>query len=407
MNVFVSYSRQDAAFVERLGQDLSTLGYDVWVDMQDIVGSGEDRWRRSIVKAIRDCDAVVLVLSPNSTQSENVERELSVAADNGKRLIPVLYRECLLPDGFQYELAGLQYIDFTTLEFMDGVRQLTAQLGPTRTSAIEGGPSNAEPPVQPIHASPGPGLPNRWRQPRVLIAAGVGLVVLLVVAVALAGGRGDGSTTPTHTPTTDLSTARTTQEPPSEPSISVTITPPASTTTVIASVEPTADELVIAQALLRQLAHQSSWLDYSKPSSGPCGTFGLIVLVDRIEFYQWSGGTWADASSLLVANGDTPPITVTSSDYTGDGVIDFLVSYDGTASGGRQFGGVLFVHDCTWGWADILTIGGDVTKGIDALSYDTASGELIAEDFLPEVGLVPITLSYNRDDNRFVAERSP
>jgi hypothetical protein len=130
MKVFLSYSRRDAEFVDRLGRQLSGRGYDVWVDREDVVGGGEDRWRRSIVRAIRDSDVVILVLSPNSAVSENVERELSVAADNARRLIPVLLRECQMPDGFQYELAGLQYVDFSILEFDEAMRQLAVQLGP-------------------------------------------------------------------------------------------------------------------------------------------------------------------------------------------------------------------------------------------------------------------------------------
>ena len=81
MKVFLSYSRRDADFVDELSRRLTLLGYEAWVDREDIIGGGEDRWRRSIVRAIRESDAMVLVLSPNATASENVERELSVAAD--------------------------------------------------------------------------------------------------------------------------------------------------------------------------------------------------------------------------------------------------------------------------------------------------------------------------------------
>ena len=100
MKVFVSYSRKDAEFVARIQRDLTALGYDVWVDTEDILAGGQARWRRSIVAAIRDSEVMVLVLSPNSTHSENVERELSVAADNSKRVVPIVYQQTELPDGF-------------------------------------------------------------------------------------------------------------------------------------------------------------------------------------------------------------------------------------------------------------------------------------------------------------------
>jgi hypothetical protein len=132
VKVFVSYSRKDAEFVSRIERDLTGLGYDVWVDTEDILADGHARWRRSIVAAIRESEVMVLVLSPNSTHSDNVERELSVAADNFKRVVPILYRECELPDGFQYELAGVQHIDFARTDFNEGVRQLAAYLGPAQ-----------------------------------------------------------------------------------------------------------------------------------------------------------------------------------------------------------------------------------------------------------------------------------
>ena len=130
MKVFLSYSKRDAAFVERLGHDLHVRKYDVWIDSADIVGSGHDRWRRSIVVGIRESAAVIVVLSPNSVKSENVERELSVAAENKKRVIPLLYQPCILPDGFQYELAGLQHIDFVNFPYKEALTELVRHLRP-------------------------------------------------------------------------------------------------------------------------------------------------------------------------------------------------------------------------------------------------------------------------------------
>ena len=137
MKVFVSYSRRDARFVERLDTALSGRGHDVWTDREDIGGVEDIRWRRAIVKAIRDSDVVVLVLSPDSTGSPNVERELTVAAANKKRVVPLMHRQCELPEELEYELAGIQYVDFTTSTFDDGIRRLAIHLGPAVTVPIE------------------------------------------------------------------------------------------------------------------------------------------------------------------------------------------------------------------------------------------------------------------------------
>ena len=132
----MSYSRKDADFVEQLNRGLSAYGYHAWVDTSDIHRSGDDRWRTSIVAAIRHSKAMILVLSPDSTSSTNVLRELSVAADTHIRLIPIVCRKCEIPEGFVYELAGIQRIDFTTLDFNDGVQQLVERLGLSSDSEV-------------------------------------------------------------------------------------------------------------------------------------------------------------------------------------------------------------------------------------------------------------------------------
>ncbi len=49
--IFVSYSRSDSDFVDKLIGELEQSGLHVWVDREDI--GGGDRWRASISEAIR------------------------------------------------------------------------------------------------------------------------------------------------------------------------------------------------------------------------------------------------------------------------------------------------------------------------------------------------------------------
>jgi hypothetical protein len=234
VKVFVSYSRKDAEFVARIQRDLTGLGYDVWVDTEDMLAGGQARWRRSIVAAIRDAEVMVLVLSPNSTHSDNVERELSVAADNSKRVVPILFQECELPDGFQYDLAGVQHIDFTKLEFTEGVRQLGAYLGPARTLA----PPVAVPVPVPPPPPPAPVIAatttSRWKQPRILAIIGAAAAVLLIGGIVIAAnGGGDGTSAATD-PTDAFSSSPETAEP------SDTVgTDPAATTETLAETQGT------------------------------------------------------------------------------------------------------------------------------------------------------------------------
>ncbi|MGH9307842.1 MAG: TIR domain-containing protein [Vicinamibacterales bacterium] len=109
-DIFISYSRSDHPFVDDLIQELEENGFGVWVDRQDIRGGTQ--WRAAITQAIRDCEAFLVVLSPNSTGSKNVGRELELAADNNRPIIPIVCGVCEIPSAFAYHFAGVQRIEF-------------------------------------------------------------------------------------------------------------------------------------------------------------------------------------------------------------------------------------------------------------------------------------------------------
>jgi len=94
-HIFLSYSRKDLGFVEKLAKDLQQVGYDVWYDLTDL--SGGDRWAKEIQAAIDRCDAFVTVISPNSIASDWVEKEFLYASNAKKNIVPVLYVTSKLP----------------------------------------------------------------------------------------------------------------------------------------------------------------------------------------------------------------------------------------------------------------------------------------------------------------------
>ncbi|MGD9702267.1 MAG: toll/interleukin-1 receptor domain-containing protein [Acidimicrobiia bacterium] len=120
--VFLSYSRRDGAAASRLARDLEAHGWEVWMDTEDIAGG--ESWRRSIVDGLQSAHAVILMVSPNSMVSSNVERELTIADDEGKRVFPVMVAATDLVSGFKYLLAGVQIIDITGASHAPGVERL-------------------------------------------------------------------------------------------------------------------------------------------------------------------------------------------------------------------------------------------------------------------------------------------
>src|SRR5262249_38372218 len=88
--VFISYSRKDMAFADKLEAALPARGFEVLIDRQDIYAFEE--WWRRIEALIGGADAVVFVLSPEAVKSDVAVKEVAYAASLNKRRAPVVYR---------------------------------------------------------------------------------------------------------------------------------------------------------------------------------------------------------------------------------------------------------------------------------------------------------------------------
>jgi hypothetical protein len=120
--VFISYSREDKAFVERLHAALIEAKHSTWVDWQDIPPTAE--WLAEVYDAIRRADAFVFVISPDSAVSKTCSLELAHAIEHNKRLIPVLYR-AVEPSTLPPRLAAINWIVIDERPaFLEGVNRL-------------------------------------------------------------------------------------------------------------------------------------------------------------------------------------------------------------------------------------------------------------------------------------------
>jgi WD40 repeat protein len=107
--IFISYSRKDSAFADRLEAALKARGFDTLIDRAEIYAL-EDWWKR-IEALIARADAVVFVLSPDAVASDICQKEVGFAASLNKRLAPFVYRR--VEDGAVPEaLARLNFIFF-------------------------------------------------------------------------------------------------------------------------------------------------------------------------------------------------------------------------------------------------------------------------------------------------------
>lgn len=90
-SVFISYSRKDKPFVQKLNDALDRSGVQAWVDWEGIELASD--WMATITSAIQGTDAFLFVISPDSLQSKVCGDELALGLKLNKKLIPILHRE--------------------------------------------------------------------------------------------------------------------------------------------------------------------------------------------------------------------------------------------------------------------------------------------------------------------------
>lgn len=89
-HVFLSYGAGDRPAARELAEGLRDRSFDVWTD--DRISPGEN-WAAEIARALDRSDAMVVLFTPRSVESEWVKREVEFALASKRfesRLIPVV-----------------------------------------------------------------------------------------------------------------------------------------------------------------------------------------------------------------------------------------------------------------------------------------------------------------------------
>ncbi len=86
--VFISYVEEDGAVAHQIAEGLESQGYSSWYYERDCP-AGADYFEETY-KAISDCEAMVVVISPRSLPSDQVTREIVRAVEACKATLPLL-----------------------------------------------------------------------------------------------------------------------------------------------------------------------------------------------------------------------------------------------------------------------------------------------------------------------------
>ena len=130
MTTFISYSRVNSDFALRLAKDLKAVSADIWFDQLDIPTGA--RWDDEIEKALEKSEAFLIILSPESIQSQNVKDEVGYAIDAGKLILPVVIENCNVP----FRLRRFQYVEFTNKPYENSLAEIKHLLTHPENSAV-------------------------------------------------------------------------------------------------------------------------------------------------------------------------------------------------------------------------------------------------------------------------------
>jgi hypothetical protein len=88
--IFISYSRKDMAFADRLDAALKARGFEPLIDREEIYAF--ENWEERLQALIIRSDTVVFVISPDAVTSPEALKEVKYAASLNKRFAPIVCR---------------------------------------------------------------------------------------------------------------------------------------------------------------------------------------------------------------------------------------------------------------------------------------------------------------------------
>ncbi len=169
--VFISHASPDRTTASALTSALEQAGISCWIAPRDIVPG--DAWPAAIVRALRGCRLVVLVLSSHSNVSHQVHRELERAGSLGRPIVPVRIEDVAPSEVMEYFISSRHWLDAPVPVQPEQLAALIESVNHLR-----------ETPAAPVrrHAASAPwSAPSPW--PRVVMAT-VAMLCCTLIATA-------------------------------------------------------------------------------------------------------------------------------------------------------------------------------------------------------------------------------
>jgi len=186
-DVFISYAAEDKTTADAVCARLEGGGVRCWIAPRDILPGAS--WKGSIVTAIGDARALVLIFSARSNASAEVAKEIAQAAKRGLSIVTFRIEDVPLRSELEYDLDAIHWLDALTPPLERHIALLEDKL-----HVVLERPRVERPTLPPTPAVPAP----RGVSPALLAAvAGVAAMASgLLGWVAIRGGSTDAVPSP-------------------------------------------------------------------------------------------------------------------------------------------------------------------------------------------------------------------
>ena len=122
-DVFVSFSFKNMEVAHQIVNGLQTrYGIRCWICTQEVYGG--NYYKQKITRAIDEARVVVLVQTIDAIQSREVPKEIAIAFEGNKVIIPFKLDDAKAKDDLRYDLAGIDFIDGRKPTFDERIDEL-------------------------------------------------------------------------------------------------------------------------------------------------------------------------------------------------------------------------------------------------------------------------------------------
>jgi len=196
-DVFISYSSHDKAVADATCAAIEAQKIRCWIAPRDVLAGTE--YGESIVNAIEDCRAMVLVFSDHANKSPHIRREVERAVSKGKFIVPFRIEDVLPSGALEYCLGSTHWLDALTPpmekrigELVESVgRLLCQQVSPPPNSLSHSEPEDARRQTAtqvPSQTTPTPSSVRSLKGPSLALMLVGGLFVCITTLAAIGTG---------------------------------------------------------------------------------------------------------------------------------------------------------------------------------------------------------------------------